>query len=191
MAEPLPLTRPETQLPSHPEAVRMIKYYFDSVYMLMPCLSETQFWASVDAIYQDGGRFASSFDHWCVRMVLAISIAMISENSGDESCETAVSHVCAALRYADEVLHPGSLAGIQAIILLAQYSMYSPKYFRSWYLVGMAARVAMDLGIHQEQLSEASAGRAVLDLRRRTFYCLYSLDRYVSFIKTRWLQTSY
>lgn len=177
-AEPLPLNRPTINLPPHSQAVRLVQYYFDNIYMLLPFFIETKFWTSVDAIYQDDGRFATDFDRWSVRMVLAIASAMISQNSSDNNCDLAVSHVCAALKYAGDVLHPGSLAGIQAILLLTQYSMLAPRYFRTWYLIGMAARVATDLGIHQEQLSaDPNLERSILDQRRRTIHCLYSLDR--------------
>ncbi|KAL2378142.1 hypothetical protein RJZ90_006222 [Blastomyces dermatitidis] len=134
----------------------------------------TNFWASFDAVYQEGGRFAKSFDYWIVHMVLAISQASTSHS------ELARHHVSIALGYANDVLHPGSIVGIQAILLLAQYSMLDPEHFRTWHLVGSAARVVSDLGVHQEQLSETYLNKTTLDLRQRVFHCVHSFDRYVS-----------
>ncbi|KAF3480222.1 fungal specific transcription factor domain-containing protein [Arthroderma uncinatum] len=171
---------PPVEYPSRAEAVGHVQYYFDNLYVLMPFLMETKFWASLDNIYHDSGRFATSFDHWSMRMVLAISSAMKSRTHGDAECEAALSHVYAALKYAEDVLHPGSLAGIQSILLLTQFSMFAPKYFKTWYLIGMASRVATDLGIHQEQRSIINMDSAALNQSRKTFHCLYSIDRYVS-----------
>lgn len=85
-----------------------------------------------------------------------------------------------ALAYAEDVLRPGSIAGIQAILLLAEYSLVDPARFRSWYLVGMAVKVAVDLGLHQDPPTEVSTNANRLDIRRRVFHCIYCLDRFVS-----------
>ncbi|OJD25740.1 hypothetical protein ACJ73_02897 [Blastomyces percursus] len=159
---------------ARPLSTSLIQHYLDNIYVLAPFFIQTNFWASFDAVYQEGGRFAKSFDYWIVHMVLAISQASTSHS------EIARHHVSIALDYANDVLHPGSIVGIQAILLLAQYSMLDPEHFRTWHLIGSAARVVSDLGIHQEQLSETYLNKTTLDLRRRVFHCVYSFDRYVS-----------
>jgi hypothetical protein len=133
----------------------------------------------VDAVYQENGRFSTSFDHWALRMVLAIAAASMSHSYDSQNHEFAMSQVSAALEYAEDVLSPGSVAGIQSILLLTQYSMFDPEHFNTWYLIGIAARVAVDLGIHQEQVSDAHLDRLVLDARRKAFRCVHSLDRFV------------
>lgn len=133
----------------------------------------------MDAVYYSAARFASSFDHWVVRMVLAIAMASQSQSCDSEQRKHAMAHVCAAIQHAEEVLHPGSVAGIQCILLLVQYSMFDPEHFKTWHLIGMAVRVAVDLGVHQEQASDAHQGRIAVDLRRRNFHSVYSLDRSV------------
>ncbi|PGH29974.1 hypothetical protein GX50_07274 [[Emmonsia] crescens] len=161
-------------LPPRPVSSTIIQHYLDNIYVLAPFFIQTNFWTSFDAVYQEGGRFAKSFDHWIVYMVLAISQASTSHS------QIARHHVSIALEYAEDVLHPGSIVGIQAILLLAQYSMLDPEHFRTWYLIGSAARVVSDLGVHQEQLSETYVNKTTLDLRRRVFHCVYSFDRYIS-----------
>lgn len=177
--EPLPQfsSRP---LPPRHEATPLVQFYFDNIFVQMPFFTETSFWTSVDLVYQNGGRFAKSFDHWIVRMVLAIASASLSHQRGSKNYQRAMSLASAALDYSEDVLHPGSIAGIQAILLLAQYSLVDPEHFRSWYLVGMAARVMVDLGLHQDPPAEVVTDEDRLDLRRRVFYCIYSLDRNVS-----------
>lgn len=100
----------------------------------------------------------------------------------DSNHRKAIPLIQEALQYAEEVLRPGTLVGIQAIMLLAQYSLVDPAHFRTWYLVGMAARVLVDLGLHQDHHSETVPSEQQ-DLRRRVFHCVYSLDRYLLFYR--------
>ncbi|OQE43008.1 hypothetical protein PENCOP_c003G07041 [Penicillium coprophilum] len=167
-------------LPARHEATPLLQHYFDNVFVQLPFFVETSFWTSVDAVYQSGGRFAKPFDHWILRMVLAIASASISYHNTDKSHQRAWALVSEALTYAEEVLRPGSISGIQAILLLAQYSLVDPVRFRSWYLVGMAVKVAVDLGLHQDPPAEVSTNPDRLDIRRRVFHCIYCLDRGLS-----------
>lgn len=170
-------------LPARHEATPLLQYYFDNVFVQLPFFIETSFWTSVDAVYQSEGRFAKPFDHWMVRMVLAVASASVSYQNKDKSHQRALVLVAEALAYAEDVLRPGSIPCIQGILLLAQYALVDPGRFRSWHLVGMAVRVAIDLGLHQDPPVEVLSNADRLDLRRRVFHCLYSLDRFVPFMK--------
>ncbi|KAJ5178996.1 hypothetical protein N7492_002206 [Penicillium capsulatum] len=167
-------------LPARHEATPLLQYYFDNVFVQLPFFVETSFWTSVDAVYQSDGRFAKPFDHWILRMVLAIASASMSYQHNDKSHQQALALVSEALTYAEEVLRPGSITGIQAILFLAQYALVDPAHFRSWYLVGMAIKVAVDLGLHQDPPAEVLSNADRLDIRRRVFHCLYCLDRAMS-----------
>ncbi|OOQ91046.1 fungal specific transcription factor domain protein [Penicillium brasilianum] len=175
-----PPPRTHNPLPARHEATPLLQYYFDNVFVQLPFFVETSFWTSVDAVYQSGGRFAKPFDHWTVRMVLAIASASISYRSNDKSHQRALALVSEALIYAEDVFRPGSITCIQAILLLAQYALADPGRFRSWYLVGMAVRVAVDLGLHQDPPAEVLLNPDRLNIRRRVFHCLYCLDRGMS-----------
>lgn len=177
-AESIP--KQSTQLlPARHEITSLLQHYFDTFFTQLPFFAETGFWTSVDIVYQSGGRFAKPIDHWFLRMVLAITYASISYQFGDQNYQNALSLVSSALDYAEEVLQPGSIAGVQAILLLAQYSLVDPKHFRSWYLVGMAVRVMVDLGLHQDPPSDVPVTDELLDIRRRVCHSVYSLDRLV------------
>jgi hypothetical protein len=164
-------------LPARHEATPLLQHYFDNIFVQLPFFVETSFWTSVDAVYQSQGRFAKPFDHWMLRMVLAIASASVSYHNNDKSHQRALSLVAEALTYAGDVLRPGSITCIQAILLLAQYALVDPGRFRSWFLVGMAIRVAVDLGLHQDPPAEVLSNSTRLDIRRRVFHCLYVLDR--------------
>lgn len=135
---------------------------------------------SLNAVYQDGGRYATPMDDWTIRLVLANAFASLSRRRGDTQCQHAVRHAAFALKRADMVVQPGSVQGIQAILLLAQYAMMDPLHFNSWYLIGAAARAMVDLGLHQDHHTNAIARDPELNLRRRVYHSIYALDRWVS-----------
>ncbi|OOF95723.1 hypothetical protein ASPCADRAFT_405436 [Aspergillus carbonarius ITEM 5010] len=167
-------------LPPRHEITPLLQHYFDNLYIQLPFFLETSFWASVDAVYQTGGRFAKPFDKWILHMVLATASASIALENGDRNYQRALSHVSTAMKQAEDVIRPGTIVGIQSILLLAQYSLFDPKHFRGWYLVGMAARVMVDLGLHQDPPADVQSASDQLDLRRRVFQCVYCLDRGIS-----------
>lgn len=166
---------PKNALPPRYLATPLIQRYLDKVFVVLPCFSETALFASVCAVYQNDGRHAGPFDHWTVRLVLAIALLSQSRERGDSKYQDAVRHTAAALEKAEAVLHPGSLFGIQALLLLCQIAMLDPHHFDSWYLIGMASRVMVDLGLHQDPPEHLQTKE--VDWRRRIYYCVYTLDR--------------
>ncbi|KAH7083175.1 fungal-specific transcription factor domain-containing protein [Paraphoma chrysanthemicola] len=113
----------------------------------------------------------------------------------------------------------GGLEELQAVLLLAGFALLRPVAPGLWYIVGVAVRLGVDLGLHYEDgvgidgsgSEDHSAGKSefkaegngtsttagsasptkvdakergrrqwVRDLRRRLWWCVYSLDRLVS-----------
>ncbi|OKL59935.1 hypothetical protein UA08_04593 [Talaromyces atroroseus] len=178
IVKPLPQATHQS-LPSRQEATRLIQFYFDNILIQLPFFTETTFWTSVEAVYQSGGRYAKPSDQWMVYMVLAISSASLWHQQPNVNQQFAFSMVSAAISIGGEVLQPGSTLGIQAILLLVQYSLLDPDHFRPRFLISFAARVMIDLGLHQDPPAEVIVDKDVQEQRRRLFYSLYSLDRIV------------
>ncbi|EMD00468.1 hypothetical protein BAUCODRAFT_144135 [Baudoinia panamericana UAMH 10762] len=87
----------------------------------------------------------------------------------------------------------GGLEELQAVLLLASLALLRPIAPGLWYIVGVAVRLAIDLGIHSEEPdaeleTTAYAGLDVKkgrkqylrDLRRRLWWSTYAFDRLVS-----------
>jgi Fungal specific transcription factor domain/Fungal Zn(2)-Cys(6) binuclear cluster domain len=167
-------------LPPRYAVSKLVLSYLDNVFVLMPFFSETDLMASLSAVYAEAGRRAKPRDHWMIRMVLGIVAAWSTQEKGDSSYRLGQEHVAAALHYAEDVLHPGSIAGIQAILLLVQYSMLDPDLLSCWHLIGFASRVMVDLGLHNEPAVELRMTKEESEMRRKVFYCVYALDRNIS-----------
>ncbi|KAI7160267.1 hypothetical protein KC349_g3586 [Hortaea werneckii] len=92
----------------------------------------------------------------------------------------------------------GGLEELQAVLLLAGLALLRPVAPGLWYIIGVAVRLAIDLGLHCEDVDGqldtepgfADGGDAAAksfgkkqwarDLRRRLWWCVYSFDRLVS-----------
>jgi hypothetical protein len=109
----------------------------------------------------------------------------------------------------------GDLEGLQAVLLLASFALLRPIPPGLWYIIGVAVRLAVDLGLHADddlggdqtgtgfpvpingdygarakkntKLESKDQGRKhyISDFRRRLWWCTYSLDRLVSSVVGR------
>ena len=172
-------------LPRRYEITPLIKHYLDNIHVLYPFLSESKLFQSIDAVYHENGRHALPIDRWTIRLVLATAIASLSRKRGDTEYQEAVRHAVAALKEIETVVHPGSIVGIQSILQLVLYAILDPRHFNSWYLIGLASRVMVDLGLHQVPSEEARFKHCELDMRLRVYDCVYALDRSVNLLLPR------
>ncbi len=166
------------QLPPRFAATPLVQHFLNNVFTLLPIFEEAVLYASLDAIYQQRGENATGWDKWTVRMVLAIACLSQSEQRGDAQYADAIGHVNAAMENAEEVLHPGYISSIQALVLWTIYATMDPHHFDSWTLIGAASRAMVDLGIHQDPSRNVTISRTKLEVRRRVYWCVYALDRY-------------
>lgn len=173
--EPMPKAT-GTMLPPRHTITPLIQYFLSNVFALYPFLSESGIFAALDA-QRDGGLYATAMDHWTVRMVIAISLASLSRKRGDGCYSNAVLHAAEAFEHVEKVLQPGSIAGIQVLLLSVIYAMLDPHHFNSWYLIGIASRVMVDLGLHQDPPEELPVQNSQLEKRRLVYHSVYALDR--------------
>ena len=170
------------RLPPRYMIIQSIERYLQKTFVLLPFFSETDFMGMVSRVYQDSSNAmaVTPLDYWYIRLILAISQASLSRTQGDQHEQEALQHVAAAMELADYVIHTGSMPAIQALLLLVEYSLYDPVHFDSWYLIGTAARLVVDLGLHCDPPGETRITTEELNMRRRIFHSMYALDRLIS-----------
>ncbi|KAH8204396.1 hypothetical protein TruAng_001447 [Truncatella angustata] len=179
---------PNTQswnAPSRQDCHDIVQYYMNNIYSLYPAFSETIFYTLIEQVYSQPDRSFKDSEYWLVYMVLAVGSMAQSRTKNDLHYMNGIYFVSKAVRYADKALTPGYVTQIQSLILLTQYSMLDPTHFDSWHLIGFACRSVIDLGFHQDPPSEQMPDKAQLDMRRKLFYCAYSLDRSISMVQAR------
>lgn len=176
-------SKPKAGLPERHVATQLIQHYFDKIFTTLPCLNESSFFGAVNSVYRDEAA-CNPFDVYTVYMVLAIGTMSLSKRRDSVAAHNAACFVKSALEHADSVISPSGVTGVQATLLLVQYSMLEPAHFNSWYLIGTASRIMIDIGLHQEPLKNLRK-KSDVDLRRRIFYCVYTLDRSISMVLQR------
>ncbi|OTB08263.1 hypothetical protein M426DRAFT_8069 [Hypoxylon sp. CI-4A] len=175
----------DLSLPPRHDAVSLVQHYMTNIYSLFPAFPETTLYTILEQIYSFQDRVIKDSEYWLVYMVLAIGSTAQSRVKNDEHYVNGLRFVSRALQHADRALMPGYTTQIQSLVLLTQYSMLDPTHFDSWHLIGFTSRAVIDLGFHQDPPPEQLSDKAVLDMRRKTFYCVYSLDRSISMVHAR------
>lgn len=85
---------------------------------------------------------------------------------------TAIPHVAAACE-------TSSTQNIEAMLLLVIYHMRSATSHGLWYMIGLAMRTCVELGLHRRTVTENLDPFGV-QLRRRLFWTVYYLERAIS-----------
>lgn len=168
----------EIEIPPRQSINAIVQYFLTNIYTLYPCFSETALWTVIDDFYKQDGRPIKDADYWLMYMVLAIGSTAQSKALHDSYYDTGVEYLAKALQHADRALVPGNVGQVQSLLLLTLYAMLDPAHFDAWHLIGFTTRAIIDLGLHQDPPS-STFDRASLNMRRRTFYCTYALDRFV------------
>lgn len=85
---------------------------------------------------------------------------------------TALQHIFAARE-------SRTTGNIEAMTLLVIYHLRSLSSFGIWYMIGLAMRTSVDLGLHRKQ-SETHFDHSTVQKRRRLFWSVYSLERTIA-----------
>jgi hypothetical protein len=174
--EPLgPPTKPG--IPPRQVTQSIIHYYMTNIYALFPSFPDTALWKVLDDIYRQDHRMIKDADYWLLFLVLAIGSMAQSRSREDAFYLDGVNFVSLAMAHADRALIPGHVAQIQSLFLLTQYAMMDPTHFDSWHLIGFTCRAILDLGFHQDPPATQINDKNALDMRRKLFYSVYSIDR--------------
>ncbi|KAK9461820.1 fungal-specific transcription factor domain-containing protein [Lipomyces oligophaga] len=129
-----------------------------------------------------------------LNLIFAIGVSVHQQQYPALLCE---SYHATAMRYIEPVFASVErLESLQGILLLGLYSIMRPAVPGVWYVLGVALRLCVDLGLHVEggvkswsgtnitpksnqKESSAPFDARTLDLRRRLFWCTYAMDRQV------------
>ncbi|ANB15320.1 Stb5p [Sugiyamaella lignohabitans] len=170
------------ELPTPARAIDLANFYWRHSHTLYPFLREEYIMKIFEKAGIDRIRFEEEIEDpellFQLYMVMAIgstSIASITV-SNEEEASTCLS---VAMTYFDNVLSLGSRQALEAILLLISYSFFNRLGPDTWYLVGIASRLAIGLGIHTEKSVEG-LDPSEQDHLRKVFWCLYMMDRVVS-----------
>jgi hypothetical protein len=174
-------------LPEQEAATVPIEAYFTHWHLTFPLLCLPQFMSIVDRIYTEPEYYsAHPFEAFVFDMVLGMGT--VNFNRPDWAAAPGEVHYARAISKLELVLSIKGLAPLQAIIFLCQYAIFCSQRDTSasmWHLVGIAVRLCVEMGLHRKSKLEDSAPQGTkggslqidLEMKKRTFWCLYNLDR--------------
>jgi hypothetical protein len=223
----------EAPFPDRALAEKLVNLYFEYANPQIPILHRGEFAVLVDHAFSVDASKRTPRELYLLNIVFAIGAGIIW-GSSDPVPDTANQHESAAKRmrltsrqaqpeeyHASAIVHLGAiltssstidnaekgggdLEELQAVLLLAAFALMRPVAPGLWYIVGVAMRLAVDLGLHYEDgneieekmqevnLEHSRSGQRSLDarekgrrewtrdFRRRLWWCTYNFDRLVS-----------
>ncbi|KAI0803978.1 fungal-specific transcription factor domain-containing protein [Xylaria sp. FL0064] len=211
-------TRPTISPAPFPDkdlALKLVELYFEHANPQIPLLHRVDFMQMFEHAYADEGRIRGPRELYTLNMVFAIGGGIIMDSqttsrvSGEEKKQAQPEEYHAsAIIHLESCLNGGGLEELQAVLLLASFALLRPVPPGLWYIVGVAVRLAIDLGLYYEDgkdvefdlgesrgvsnvqdangksreavLRERGRREYVRDLRRRLWWCTYAFDRIVS-----------
>lgn len=84
----------------------------------------------------------------------------------------------AALHFSKEAFAHITLSSIQSLMMLVMHGMLTPAEINLWTLVHLGLAYCVETGIHREPSQSNPGDFAIQQVRRFTFFTIYSLDRY-------------
>lgn len=164
--------------------------FLDEVAILYPHFDRTQLQKQYQLVVGDDaspptstGDMPSDADKFNAYMAVCIGTLLSPEWARLESYRTKLQNT--SLDLFDALLEDGdSLVPIACLILMTIYATLSPYGGSAWQLLGLTMKQAIFVGLHrdpEQQMHTAIWSRAEMDTRRRLFWTIYMLDRYVLF----------
>ncbi|KKK20367.1 putative C6 transcription factor (UaY) [Aspergillus rambellii] len=222
--------------PDRDLAEKLADLYFEHANPQIPILHRSDFMELLDRTYAADEKNRSPRSLYILNIVFAIGAGIIFEDkpAADDQQEGRGRSPATSKRlrlsghqyqpeeyHASAIIHLesflststandgfGALEELQAVLLLASFALLRPVAPGLWYIVGVAMRLAVDLGLHYEDGTgidapgnenitrshdkEESKGKGQIDMhergrrewvrdfRRRLWWCVYSFDRLVS-----------
>lgn len=178
----------EAPIPSEDISDELVTSYFGWMQWQYPLLDRPLFMERLATVLllQDE---AQSEDLFQVNMVWAIGAKFLEPmHYNHQSQYSSRAFYLSALKHIDSVLARDDTRCVQALFMLAMYSLQSRSGQSLWRLVGMALNTAMQQGLHRDARLHRDRLRwsaSETELRSRLFWSIYALDRSDSFLLGR------
>jgi len=195
----LPL-RDSSILPPSSAAKGLLAAYCNHDNICYPFLDANALSHAFDVVYnQNPEDGVDPLDDFIVDMILAIGTTHVHKFDW-HAFPDAESHYNRAITRFSAVLTRGGIPALQAVLLICQYRMGSSSFDTSaslWHLIGVAARMCFELGLHKKatfgppdnddhDLARRSrSDQEIIEIKRRCFWCVLAMDRVASFVLGR------
>ncbi|KAJ6037404.1 hypothetical protein N7540_001683 [Penicillium herquei] len=166
-------------VPSDGEGLKYIRVYMETMHNHMPYIDSEEIYQLHEKRLEPIAPTRSArWKSFKIFMVYAIGAATCRATESQPSVPVA-DLLRTALQHKPAVTELRSLQSIEAMMLLIMYNLRIPNSSNIWYMIGLAMRTAIDLGLHREvnylHLKPDESQR-----RRRLFWSVYVMDRSIA-----------
>ncbi|KAK3627881.1 hypothetical protein LTR22_022546 [Elasticomyces elasticus] len=121
---------------------------------------------------------SNAYERSTLHLVYAIAGRFL-ETTGETSLHVFPErHHARVLKDLDEMLHYHDTRSVVTLLLLAVYSLRAEGGPGAWAYIGLAMRIAIDLGLHRQTSTMSRLGFDV-EMRKRLFWSCYTMDRQI------------
>ncbi|TVY26180.1 putative transcriptional regulatory protein [Lachnellula hyalina] len=173
------LKRNSAKPPNDDMGDRILEAYFTRVHLRYPFLDPS------DIRQRHANRFSQSnltpqdqYGTFKIYMIYAIGATMLRLTEQYDYTPPE-NFFMTALQYISAARESHSVHNIEAMTLLVLYNLRSPSNSGIWYMIGLAIRTCIDLGLHREAYYHNVAPYEG-QLRRRLFWTVYFLERVIA-----------
>ncbi|KAL4918622.1 hypothetical protein BDW62DRAFT_217568 [Aspergillus aurantiobrunneus] len=186
---PLPKYDPSfLVIPTKEEAKVLLDRYFDFAFPTHRFLHQPQAESWLEDFYQDPSASQSPRPGaMAIRALLLMIFAHAKQclakiDSSLGSCINSAVYFAASEHHLSSETGPVRLTSVQARLAQCFYLLGHSRINHCWSLFGTTARLAIAIGLHRGRRREltGSVDFVEQECRKRVFWCMYSLDNYLS-----------
>ncbi|KAK8022344.1 C6 transcription factor [Apiospora rasikravindrae] len=171
--------------PSDELGSSILSAYFSQIHPRYPFLDPAEVWV----LHNERTALAATpvpnltkqqrFGIFKLYMVYAIG-AMLLQLTEKHTSSPPESYYMSALQHIFAARESRTTQNIEAMALLVLYHLRSPSSFGIWYMIGLAMRTSIDLGLHMRRNEDKLDSREEIQMRRRLFWSVYALERTIA-----------
>ncbi|KAK2015760.1 hypothetical protein LZ32DRAFT_602064 [Colletotrichum eremochloae] len=170
----------DVRIPPQSHLQHLVDFYFAHSHTLYPIVRRHEFEQTLATFLSNPQDPAAQSPLWMFRlwMILAIGSTTYCSVALSEESESML-YYNKALGYMEDALGYGDMVALEVIMLQVSYSFFNQLGPNTWFLVGLAARLSVGMGLHTSSSYDALPVD-VAEHRKRVFYSVYMMDRVVS-----------
>ena len=150
-----------------------IRAYFQNYHPMYPFIHEATFMSRYRVSYPPGENDAA----WSILVNMVLAIGAWSNADSQSNVDRKYFERAKEDLKRISMFERGNTTLLQALLLLNVYNEKCGNPKESWHFLGLAVRMAIDLGLHNER-TYTSSNQSLLDqeIQRRVWWTVYCLD---------------
>ncbi|UPX13866.1 uncharacterized protein EKO05_0004363 [Ascochyta rabiei] len=167
-------------LPSRSLADALISAYFDHFHVYLPLFHRSMFQFRLEATYSRRSELLKdcSDTGWliCLCLVFSFGCQQLQDHDPKQAHKLRLKYLSFVKTYFRCLLMATSILNVQALVLLNVHHHTIGQKSSSWLLIGMAARMAITMGMHRDA-TNLEFDPIERNTRRQVWWSIYSFER--------------